>query len=92
MQRRCAVAVASRLQSLGALTRGDRRAATGFDLEAYSIDTKYGRKALQTVLDTIQWRMVFRGEGVEQRLLSSAAEILKYASAAPTRHLPCLVP
>jgi hypothetical protein len=58
------------------LTRGDRRAATGFDLGAYAIDTKYGRRALQHVLDSIQWRMVFRGDGVEARLLALGRAIL----------------
>ena len=40
-ERRFASAVARRLESLGALTRGDRRAATGADLSAFNFETKY---------------------------------------------------
>ena len=33
----------------GALTKGDRRAATGADLAEFNFDTPYGRQALRTM-------------------------------------------
>ena len=33
----------------GALTKGDRRAATGADLTEFNFDTQYGRLALRTM-------------------------------------------
>lgn len=33
----------------GALTKGDRRAATGADLTEFNFDTAYGRNALRTM-------------------------------------------
>ncbi len=52
-EKRFAAAVARRLQSLGALTRGDRRAASGVDLSASNVDTPLGRKSLRRVYECI---------------------------------------
>lgn len=37
----------------GALTKGDRRAATGADLGEFNFDTPYGRNALRTMYHNI---------------------------------------
>ncbi len=60
---RFASAVASRLQSLGALTRGDRRAAGtgGTILQSFAIDSKYGRRAVSEVLTVISRRAMANG-------------------------------
>ena len=50
---RFAAAVARRLQSLGALTRGDRRAASGVDLSEQNFDTPLGRAALRDMYDAV---------------------------------------
>lgn len=47
-EKRFAAAVARRLQSLGALTRGDRRAASGIDLSESNFDSPLGRKSLRS--------------------------------------------
>lgn len=49
-ERRFAATVAKRLESLGALTHGDRRATETRDLSQFNIDNKYGQKALGSVL------------------------------------------
>ena len=46
-EQRFASAVARRLESLGALTRGDRRAASGVDLSDSNLDSPLGRKCLR---------------------------------------------
>lgn len=51
-EQRFASAVAKRLESLGALTHGDRRATETRDLSRFNIDTQWGRKALDMVLKT----------------------------------------
>uniref|UniRef100_A0A6V2EFM3 Strawberry notch helicase C domain-containing protein n=2 Tax=Ditylum brightwellii TaxID=49249 RepID=A0A6V2EFM3_9STRA len=48
-ERRFAAAVSKRMANLGALTKGDRRAATGTDLSQFDIDSIFGRRALTRV-------------------------------------------
>ncbi|KAH7729381.1 protein F20H11.2 [Aphelenchoides avenae] len=52
-EKRFASVVAKRLESLGALTHGDRRAAETRDLSQFNLDTKYGREALDLLLRSI---------------------------------------
>ena len=52
-ERRFASIVAKRLESLGALTHGDRRATESRDLSQFNIDTKYGRVALEATMKGI---------------------------------------
>ncbi|KAL6756388.1 hypothetical protein V8C86DRAFT_3136630 [Haematococcus lacustris] len=52
-EKRFAAAVARRLQSLGALTRGDRRAASGIDLSEQNFDSPLGRRSLRRMYDAI---------------------------------------
>ena len=52
-ERRFASTVAQRLQSMGALTKGDRRAADASDLSAFDVDTNWGRRAMNSVLDVL---------------------------------------
>ena len=52
-EQRFASIVAKRLESLGALTHGDRRATESRDLSRYNIDNKYGRQALEITMKSI---------------------------------------
>ena len=45
-ERRFASAVAKRMAALGALTKGDRRAASGTDLSSFDLDSVFGKRAL----------------------------------------------
>lgn len=46
-------AVARRLESLGALSKGDRRAAASIDLSSSNIDSTLGRKALRSIWEVV---------------------------------------
>uniref|UniRef100_A0A915C022 Strawberry notch AAA domain-containing protein n=1 Tax=Parascaris univalens TaxID=6257 RepID=A0A915C022_PARUN len=52
-EKRFASIVAKRLESLGALTHGDRRATESRDLSQFNVDTRYGRAALDVLLRTV---------------------------------------
>ncbi|KAM4739563.1 strawberry notch homolog 2b isoform 2-T3 [Anableps anableps] len=52
-ERRFASIVAKRLESLGALTHGDRRATESRDLSKYNFENKYGTKALDKIAKSI---------------------------------------
>merc|ERR1719225_1122831 len=52
-EHRFASIVAKRLESLGALTHGDRRATESRDLSKFNIDNKYGRAALEATFEAI---------------------------------------
>lgn len=52
-EHRFASIVAKRLESLGALTHGDRRATESRDLSRFNIDNKYGRLALDATFKAI---------------------------------------
>ena len=48
----------------GALTKGDRRAATGADLAEFNFDTQYGRQALRTMYHHISHKTMVPGLSV----------------------------
>jgi hypothetical protein len=52
-ERRFASAVSKRMAQLGALTKGDRRAASGSDLSEFDIDSTFGRRALVRTYDAL---------------------------------------
>ena len=66
-ERRFAAQLAQRLQHLGALTKGDRRAADAADLSQFDFQTHYGRKALERLTESIQLRTF--GSGRRRHLL-----------------------
>lgn len=45
--------VAMRIQSLGAIMKGDRRAGAGQDFTAFNFDTKYGTEAVKSLLQSV---------------------------------------
>ncbi|KAL8572547.1 hypothetical protein ACOMHN_040451 [Nucella lapillus] len=73
-ERRFAAAVARRLQSLGALTKGDRRAATGADLKEFNFDTPYGRSALKTMYTCVCQQQLAPGVSLSKLTSGDFAE------------------
>ncbi|CAH3034332.1 unnamed protein product [Porites lobata] len=70
-ERRFAAAVARRLQSLGALTKGDRRAAIGADLTQFNFDTPYGPSALRNMYQAITLQSICPGVALSKVLLAA---------------------
>jgi hypothetical protein len=81
-ERRFAAAVARRLQSLGALTRGDRRAASGLDLSDSNLDSAVGRKALRRLFEALMEGGASLPAGVN--LADIVGDDEAAAAAAPT--------
>ncbi|KAK3589794.1 hypothetical protein CHS0354_015798 [Potamilus streckersoni] len=52
-EQRFASTVAKRLESLGALTHGDRRATESRDLSRFNFDNKFGRTAVESVMKSV---------------------------------------
>ena len=67
-ERRFASSVARRLETLGAMTRGDRHGAHGVssDLAAYNLDTPLGHSALALMIDAVS------EDAEDERLLLTA--------------------
>jgi hypothetical protein len=57
-ERRFASAVAKRMAALGALTKGDRRAASGTDLSSFDLDSVFGKRALGRTYTALSERPV----------------------------------
>ena len=62
---RFASAVAERLQQLGAITQGDRRATGGSGLTAFAIDSEYGLEAVKEFEQSIKLKRPWRGVDVQ---------------------------
>jgi hypothetical protein len=65
-ERRFASAVAKRLQTLGALTKGDRRAATGAEFSDFNFDTQYGRSALRQMFNSLKTNQLVGGVSTDK--------------------------
>ena len=78
-EKRFVSAVARRLQSLGALTKGDRRAASGQDLQEFNLQTAMGTAALKKVFASIDEGIVLplKGPG-EVSVLFAWSVVSKY--------------
>ncbi|XP_057302346.1 uncharacterized protein LOC130636592 isoform X2 [Hydractinia symbiolongicarpus] len=90
-ERRFAAAVAKRLQSLGALTKGDRRAATGADLTQFNFDTPYGRQALKLMYEAIAQRKLFVGLSLADVCQSVGNDVKESVDGFQDKMKSCLV-
>ncbi|CAG9465812.1 unnamed protein product [Pedinophyceae sp. YPF-701] len=73
---RFVAAVARRLESLGALTRGDRRAASGLDLSGSNFDSRAGRAAFARLLKHVGEGLPHLPHGVSlEEVLAEADEV-----------------
>lgn len=69
-EKRFAAAVAKRLQSLGALTRGDRR-ASGFNMQSFHYDSPAGKRALRIMFDHIVAQAPVLPQGISPGIFDS---------------------
>jgi hypothetical protein len=74
-ERRFAATVAKRLQSLGALTKGDRRAAAGQDLHEFDLDNQYGRDSLRKMLEAIDGGTSIAAGAIPQDLKKRCGDV-----------------
>ena len=79
-ERRFAAAVSKRMASLGAITKGDRRAATGTDMEAFNVDSKHGRQALKRIFETLVKGSVTRPSTTSDEVLDEFVKDYNYTS------------
>jgi len=82
-ERRFAAAVAKRMTSLGALTKGDRRAASGSDLSEFDIDSRFGRRALNRFYDCMVAEPPYTPSKGSNAILDSYFSSLKYPTIEP---------
>ena len=62
---RFASAVAERLQQLGAITQGDRRATNGAGMTAFAVDSTYGLEAVEEFQQSLKLKRPWRGVDVD---------------------------
>mmetsp|Transcript_53934 Transcript_53934/g.159843 ORF Transcript_53934/g.159843 Transcript_53934/m.159843 type:complete len:808 (-) Transcript_53934:119-2542(-) len=84
-ERRFAAELAKRLQALGALTKGDRRAADASQLSEFDYQTRYGKRALQELIDSIRSRQP--GDGRTKALFEAVLGAEKAKEALDTGDL-----
>eukprot|EP00911_Craspedida_sp_UC1_P000088 UC1_evm1s74 len=98
-ERRFAAAVARRIRSMGALTRGDRRAASGQDMAQHDYDSPYGRKANKECIRCLKKAYPFLPAGLPLELVLSqlpagselAQRLDRKLCADPKQLVPMLV-